>query len=43
MSKTTFSNFNLFDGKENKIVNNAWITVDDKSGKIVNLGNKYST
>lgn len=38
MSKTTFSNFNLFDGKENKIVNNAWITVDDKSGKIVNLG-----
>ena len=38
MSQTTFFNFNLFDGKENKTVNNAWFTVDDKTGKIVERG-----
>ena len=38
MSRITFYNFNLFDGKENKIVNNAWLTVDDKIGKIISRG-----
>ena len=38
MSKITFYNFHLFDGKDNKIIDNAWFTVDNKTGKIVNRG-----
>lgn len=38
MSDTTFYNFNLFDGKENKIFNKAWFKINDQTGKIVKRG-----
>ena len=38
MSRTSFFNFNLFDGKENNITAKAWFIVDDKTGKIVGRG-----
>lgn len=39
MSKTTFFNFNLFDGKTNETKKNAWFVVNDDSGRIEKVGN----
>ncbi|MDF7637932.1 amidohydrolase family protein [Lactobacillus sp. ESL0791] len=38
MSKTVFTNFNLFDGADNKITANSYLLVDDETGKITKVG-----
>ena len=38
MSKTTFYNFTLFDGTNDKEEQNSWFVVDDDSGKLVDRG-----
>lgn len=38
MSKTTYTNFTLFDGKKQNKIESAWFTVDDANGKITETG-----
>ncbi len=38
MSKTTYTNFNLFDGKSNEVKKSAWLVVDETTGKIDQVG-----
>ncbi|MCH4163356.1 MAG: amidohydrolase family protein [Lentilactobacillus diolivorans] len=39
MSKTTYTNFTLFDGKNQTATQSAWFTVDDATGKLDEVGN----
>lgn len=39
---TTFFNFNLFDGKNNEIQPDAWLTVDNQTGKITHQGSGHA-
>ena len=38
MTKTLFANFSLFDGTKNEIQDNAWLLVDNDTGKITEVG-----
>ena len=38
MTKTLFANFSLFDGTKNEIQDNAWLLVDNVTGKITEVG-----
>lgn len=38
MSKTLFHNFSLFDGTKNYLQTNAWLLVDNETGKITDTG-----
>ncbi len=38
MTKTTFYNFTLFDGTSDKETNNSWFTINDETGKILDIG-----
>jgi imidazolonepropionase-like amidohydrolase len=39
VSKTTYTNFTLFDGKNQTATQSAWFTVDDATGKLDEVGN----
>lgn len=38
MTEVSFKNFNLFDGETDKVTENSWLTVDQDTGKIVDMG-----
>ncbi|MCO6541477.1 MAG: amidohydrolase family protein [Lactobacillus sp.] len=40
MTTTLFSDFSLFDGKNEALKTNAWMLVDDQTGKIIDCGNQ---
>lgn len=42
MTKTLFANFSLFDGTKNEIQDNAWLLVDNDTGKITEVGTANS-
>ncbi|UQS86124.1 amidohydrolase family protein (plasmid) [Nicoliella spurrieriana] len=38
MADVFYSNFNLFNGKDNQVVNDSWFSVDSTTGKITQVG-----
>ena len=38
MTTTLYKNFNLFDGTEDKVTDNAWFLVNDETGRLEKVG-----